>query len=78
MVPALYSTRILRLLPLNLFERRSLTDLLRPPDNQLTVSPQLLLWSHCETPLIFNTPLTAEDILPQCVLKMLGIVVILK
>jgi len=37
-------TRILRLLHLNLFERRSLTDLLKPPDNQLTVSPQLLLW----------------------------------
>ena len=37
-------TRILRLLYLNLFERRSLTDLLRPPDKQLTVSPQLLLW----------------------------------
>jgi hypothetical protein len=37
-------TRILRLLRLNLFERRSLVDLLKPPDKQLTVSPQLLLW----------------------------------
>ena len=39
-------TRILRLLHLNLFERRSLTDLLKPPDRQLTVSPQLLLWNQ--------------------------------
>jgi transposase len=39
-------TRILRLLHLNLFERRPLTDLLKPPDKQLTVSPQLLLWEQ--------------------------------
>ncbi len=37
-------TKILRLLHLNLFERRSLMDLLKPPDKQPTVSPQLLLW----------------------------------
>jgi hypothetical protein len=37
-------TRILRILRLNLFERRSLTDLLKPPDKQPPVSPQLLLW----------------------------------
>ena len=39
-------TRILRLLHLNLFERRCLADLLKPPDKQLTVSPQLLLWEQ--------------------------------
>lgn len=39
-------TKILRLLHLNLFERRSLIELLKPPDKQLTVSPQLLLWSQ--------------------------------
>ena len=39
-------TRILRLLRLNLFERRSLTELLKPPDKQLIVSPQLLLWEQ--------------------------------
>ena len=39
-------TRILRLLRLNLFERRPLYDLLKPPDKQLTVSPQLLLWEQ--------------------------------
>jgi len=39
-------TTILRLLQLNLFERRYLMDLLKPPDKyQPTVSPQLLLWS---------------------------------
>ena len=39
-------TTILRLLQLNLFERRYLMDLLKPPDKYLpTVSPQLLLWS---------------------------------
>ncbi len=37
-------TIILRLLRLNLFERRSLIELLKPPDKQLTVSSQLLLW----------------------------------
>lgn len=37
-------TKILRILQLNLFERRILSDFFRPPDNQHTVSPQLLLW----------------------------------
>ncbi|MBU1420144.1 MAG: IS4 family transposase, partial [Proteobacteria bacterium] len=37
-------TKILRVLQLNLFERRILSDFFRPPDNQHTVSPQLLLW----------------------------------
>ncbi len=37
-------TKILRLLRLSLFERRSLIDLLKPPNRQTTVSPQLLLW----------------------------------
>jgi len=38
-------TTILRLLQLNLFERRPLTDLFKPPDRyQPIVSPQLLLW----------------------------------
>ena len=37
-------TKILRVLQLNLFERRILSDLFRPPDKQHTVSPQLLLW----------------------------------
>ena len=38
-------TAILRLLQLNLFERRYLIDLFKPPDTyQLTDSPQLLLW----------------------------------
>ena len=37
-------TKILRLLHLNLFERRSLIELLKPPDKQITVSPQLMLW----------------------------------
>ena len=40
-------TTILRLLQLNLFERRPLIDLLKPPDRyQQIVSPQLLLWSQ--------------------------------
>lgn len=39
-------TKILRLLHLNLFERRPLYDLLKPPDKQLTVSRQLLLWEQ--------------------------------
>lgn len=39
-------SKILRLLQLNLFARRPLADLLRPPDKtQRTVSPQLLLWN---------------------------------
>lgn len=39
-------TAILRVLQLNLFERRPLIDLLRPPDKtQPIVSPQLLLWN---------------------------------
>lgn len=38
-------TRILRLLHLNLFARRDLADLLKPPERQnLMVSPQLMLW----------------------------------
>lgn len=38
-------TKILRLLHLNLFSRRSLTELLKPPDETVTInSPQLLLW----------------------------------
>jgi IS4 transposase len=40
-------TTILRLLQLNLFERRHLVDLLKPPDQyQPIVSSQLLLWSQ--------------------------------
>ena len=40
-------TAILRLLQLNLFERRHLIDLFKPPDtNQLIDSPQLLLWGQ--------------------------------
>ena len=39
-------TTILRLLQLNLFERRSLLDLFKPPDTYQPVnSPQLLLWA---------------------------------
>ena len=38
--------QILRVLQLNLFERRALIDLFRPPDKQQPVSPQLLLWSQ--------------------------------
>lgn len=37
-------TTILRLLHLNLFSRRSLMDLLKPPDKMQLCSPQLLLW----------------------------------
>ena len=38
---------ILRVLQLNLFERRSLFELLKPPDKtKLPVSPQLLLWNQ--------------------------------
>lgn len=36
--------QVLRVLQLNLFARRNLIDLFRPPDKQLPVSPQLLLW----------------------------------
>jgi hypothetical protein len=40
-------TKILRLLHLNLFARRSLEELLKPPDKQaLLKSPQLVLWSQ--------------------------------
>lgn len=40
-------TYILRLLQLNLFSRRTLMDLLKPPDKtQHVVSPQLLLWKQ--------------------------------
>lgn len=38
--------QILRVLQLNLFDRRALIDLFRPPDKQSPVSPQLLLWSQ--------------------------------
>ena len=38
--------QILRVLQLNLFDRRALIDLFRPPDKQCPVSPQLLLWSQ--------------------------------
>jgi len=38
--------QILRVLQLNLFSRRNLTDLFKPPDRQTKVSPQLLLWSQ--------------------------------
>ncbi len=37
--------QILRVLQLNLFERRTLIDLFKPPDKQQPVSPQLLLWN---------------------------------
>jgi len=37
---------ILRLLQLNLFDRRLLSDLFKPPDKpQIIVSPQLSLWN---------------------------------
>lgn len=41
-------SEILRLLQLNLFEKRPFTDLLKPPDNCLKepISPQLLLWNQ--------------------------------
>ena len=38
--------QILRVLQLNLFERRALADLFKPPDKQQPVSPQLLLWGQ--------------------------------
>jgi hypothetical protein len=38
--------QILRVLQLNLFERRALADLFKPPDRQQPVSPQLLLWNQ--------------------------------
>ena len=37
--------QVLRVLQLNLFERRNLFDLFKPPDKQLPVSPQFLLWN---------------------------------
>ena len=37
--------RILRVLQINLFSRRNLMELFKPPDRQHIVSPQLLLWS---------------------------------
>jgi len=37
--------RILRILQINLFERRNLMELFKPPDKQPIISPQLLLWS---------------------------------
>ena len=37
--------QMLRVLQLNLFSRRNLYDLFRPPDTQAINSPQLLLWS---------------------------------
>lgn len=36
--------RMLRILQINLFSRRNLLDLFKPPDIQPVVSPQLLLW----------------------------------
>ena len=38
--------QILRLLQLNLFERRNLIDLFKPPEKQPAVSPQLLLFQY--------------------------------
>ena len=38
--------QIIRVLQLNLFERRPLRDLFRPPDKQHIVFPQLLLWNQ--------------------------------
>lgn len=38
--------QILRVLQLNLFDRRALKDLFKPPDKQQPISPQLLLWSQ--------------------------------
>ncbi len=38
--------QILRVLQLNLFSRRNLADLFKPPDRQPRVSPQLLLWNQ--------------------------------
>jgi len=38
--------QILRVLQLNLFERRYFMELFKPPEPQLTVSPQILLWKN--------------------------------
>lgn len=38
--------QILRLLQLNLFARRDLIELFKPPSIQLTVSPQIMLWEN--------------------------------
>lgn len=38
--------QILRLLQLNLFARRDLIELFKPPSIQLAVSPQILLWEY--------------------------------
>jgi len=38
--------QLLSLLELNLFEQRYLIELLKPPDNQHIVSPQILLWNN--------------------------------
>jgi len=38
--------QILRLMQLNLFARRDLIELFKPPLPQLAVSPQLLLWKN--------------------------------
>lgn len=38
--------QILRLLQLNLFARRDLIELFKPPSTQTTVSPQILLWRN--------------------------------
>ena len=38
--------QMLRLLQLNLFERRNLTELFKPPNTQPIVSPQILLWNN--------------------------------
>jgi len=38
--------QILRVLQLNLFARRNLTDLFKPPDRQPLISTQLLLWGQ--------------------------------
>ena len=38
--------QMLRLLQLNLFERRNLLELFKPPDTQPVVSPQILLWNN--------------------------------
>ncbi|NLX19706.1 MAG: IS4 family transposase, partial [Desulfobulbus sp.] len=37
---------ILRLLQLNLFARRDLFELFKPPSPQHVVSPQILLWEN--------------------------------
>jgi len=38
--------QIIRVLQLNLFERRALIDLFKPPNKKQPVSPQFLLWSQ--------------------------------